>query len=287
MAIGPLEREALRQRVSEQYKEKSLPVLLAGLDLALRGFELSRRRLDKNALDWDQYLPLRGHYNATTHGILDALNGRGLTPQAAQMWKKTHSQYWNELEEPAFMTEYCKEIFQKMIPHIVAAHSSLKALNNMLILLKEKGSDPKSAAIIRSSIEANTLGMNKAGFGIEVRALRGIYGFDPNNDHLWMEKYIQKLSTPVAVVVSSARPPAPVDSSRKKGLQKCTPSSDFYNDAPSASEPIGEPWEEAIGTLPGAIPSSKPFTAPVQHVQKPKGLHKCTPDDITDDSFGM
>ena len=94
MAIGPQERDALRKRVGEQYKQKDIPVLMVGLDLALRGFELSRRRLDNNALEWEQYVPLRGHYNATAAGILDAFEEQGLTPQAAMIWKKTHARFW-------------------------------------------------------------------------------------------------------------------------------------------------------------------------------------------------
>lgn len=290
MAIGPLARDALRKLVHEQYKEQSIPATLSGLDLALRGFELSRKRLDNTALTWEEYVPLRGHYNATASGILDALNDKGLTPKAAQIWKNTHARHWTELEEPAFMTQYCQALFQQLVPHIVATHSSLRALNNMFVSLKNKGDDPKSAAVIRSSIEANTVGMNKAGFGIEVRALRGIYGFDQNTDFAWMTKYLPKLNAPTAVVETPAVTPAASMPPRKKGLQKCTPSDmdDFPMDAP---EPVGEPWEEALGTHPGGVASPKVSTPTPEVPKRPKGLQKCTPtsdpDAITDDSFGM
>lgn len=292
MAIGPQERDALRKRVHEQYKDQSVAAATVGLDLALRGFELSRRRLDKNALEWEQYVPLRGHYNATASGVLDALNEKGLTPQVAQVWKTTHARYWTELEEPPYLTQYCKELFQQLAPHVMAAHSGLKALNNMLVSFKEKGGDPKSAAIIRSSIEANTVGLNKAGFGIEVRALRGIHGFDANTDFLWLEKYIPRLTNPVvsAAPVSSAT--TTTAKPRPKGLQKCTPTGDFGD--PMSSEPVGEDWEEALGTLPGALTPSKPPAkpvAPTPAVNRPKGLQKSSkssdPFDIGEDSFGM
>ena len=294
MAIGPLEREALRKRVHEQYKDQPVANITLGLDLALRGFELSRRRLDKNALEWDEYVPLRGHYNATASGVLDALNEKGITPQAAMVWKKTHARYWTELDEPPYMAQYCKDLFQKLIPHIVATHSSLKALNNMLISLREKGGDPKSAAIIRSSIEANTAGMNKAGYGIEVRALRGIYGFDTTTDYLWMEKYVPRLTNPVAAPVAAAPVAKPAGPARPKGLQKCAPT-DYDADPMAAPEPVGEEWEEALGTPPGAVPSPKSFSKPPaaapQAPQRPKGLQKSPPSgdqyDIDADSFGM
>lgn len=290
MAIGPQQREALRKRVHEQYKDESIPVTLLGLHLALRGFEISRRRLDNNVLEWDQYVALRGHYNATASGVLDALHEKGLTPQSAQMWKKTHARYWTELEEPAYMTQYCKELFQQLIPHLQAPHSSLVALNNLLVLFKEKGSDPKNAAVLRSSIAANTLAMNTAGFGIEVRALRSIYGFDADTDFLWMEKYVPKLNRPLAVP-TAPQAPLPAVRSHPKGLQKCAPSSDFDSDPMGASEPVGEPWEEALGTPAGAVPSPKTFAPPPEVPQRPKGLRKSPksgdPFDISEDSFGM
>lgn len=292
MAIGPLERDALRKKVYEQYKDQPAATMSVGLDLALRGFELSRKRLDKNVLDWEQYVPLRGHYNATVCGVLDALNEKGLMPTVAQAWKKTHSRYWMELEEPAYMTQYCNRLFQQLIPHIVATHSSLKALNNMLISLREKGSDPKSAAIIRNSIEANTLGMNKAGFGIEVRALRGIYGFDTATDFLWMEKYIPRLTNPVVHVAAPVEPLVKV--TRPKGLQKCSPDGDFDNYVSSASVPRGEAWEEALGTPPGTMASTagtRPATKNLDTPMRPKGLQKSSrssdPFDIDGSSFGM
>lgn len=292
MAIGPLERDALRKRVREQYNDQSVAVITLGLDLALRGFELSRRRLDNNALEWDQYTPLRGHYNATASGVLDALNEKGLTPVAAQLWKTTHSRHWMELEEPAYMTQYCKDLFQKLIPHIQAPHSGLKALNNMLVLLCEKSSDPKSVAIIRSSIEANTLGLNKAGFGIEVRALRAIYEFDTATDYLWLEKYLPKLSSPVASPPILAPAIAQSNPLRKKGLQKCTPNSDFDSEPSVSPEPVGEPWEEVLGTLPGAVkPMNTTPTAPLDVPKRAKGLQKSSASndlyDIGDNSFGM
>lgn len=292
MAIGPLEREALRKRVREQYKDQSVAVITLGLDLALRGFELSRRRLDNNALEWEQYTPLRGHYNATASGVLDALNEKGLTPVAAQLWKTTHSRYWMELEEPAYMTQYCKELFQKLIPHIQAPHSGLKALNNMLVLLSEKSGDPKSVAIIRSSIEANTQGLNKAGFGIEVRALRAIYEFDTTTDYLWLEKYLPKLSSPVASPPTLAPAIAQTNPLRKKGLQKCAPDSDFDSEPSVSPEPMGEPWEEVLGTLPGAVkPMNATPTAPLDAPKRVKGLQKSSASndlyDIGDNSFGM
>lgn len=289
MAIGPLAREALRKLVHEQYKEQSIPATLSGLDLALRGFELSRKRLDNNALTWEEYVPLRGHYNATAAGILDALNDKGMTPKAVQIWKNTHAKHWTELEEPAFMTKYCQDLFQQLVPHIVATHSSLRALNNMFVSLKSKGDDPKSVAIIRSSIEANTAGMNRAGFGTEVRALRGIYGFDQNTDFVWMAKYLPKLNAPQVSQEVAAAPAAPV-APRKKGLQKCSPVDDGGSpmDIP---EPVGEPWEEALGTHPGAVVSPKVSTPAPEASKRPKGLQKCTPASdpyaITDDSFGM
>ena len=236
MAIGPQERDALRKRVGEQYKQKDIPVLMVGLDLALRGFELSRRRLDNNALEWEQYVPLRGHYNATAAGILDAFEEQGLTPQAAMIWKKTHARFWTELEEPAYMTAYCTQLFQRMLPHIVAAHSSLRALANMLVSLKAKADDPKSVAVIRSSIESNTAGLNRAGFGIEVRALRSIHGFDSTTDYHWMEKYLPKLNGPVQAPAAQAVA-SQVSSSivRPRGLQKCAPSGGGPDDATYAS----------------------------------------------------
>ena len=288
MAIGPLAREALRKCVHEQYKDQSVAVITLGLDLALRGFELSRRRLDNNALEWDQYVPLRGHYNATASGVLDALNDKVLTPMAAQLWKKTYSRYWMELDEPAYMTQYCKELFQKLIPHIQAPHSGLKALNNMLALLREKSSDPKSVAIIRSSVEANTQGLNKAGFGIEVRALRAIYEFDTTTDYLWLEKYLPKLYLPVASPPTTAPTIAPTSPLRKKGLQKCTPTSDFDSNFPADPEPPGEPWEEVLGAFPGTV---KPVKATPDAPKRAKGLQKSSASndlyDISDTSFGM
>lgn len=296
MAIGPLERDVLRKRVYEQYKDQSAVAATVGLDLALRGFELSRKRLDKGALDWDQYVPLRGHYNATASGVLDALNGKGLTPKVVQTWKKTHARYWTELEEPSYMTEYCKDLFQKLIPHIVSTHSSLKALNNMLVSLREKGSDPKSAAIIRSSIEANTAGMNKAGFGIEVRALRGIYGMDTTTDFLWMEKYVPRLTNPHLTPAAPNAAPASAlfpQPARPKGLQKCKPSGDFDGDPTLSPEPVGEEWEEVLGTPPGAVAPSKPASSSIaaETPKRPRGLQKSSssadPFDIDTDSFGM
>ena len=298
MAIGPQERDALRKRVGEQYKQKDIPVLMVGLDLALRGFELSRRRLDNNALEWEQYVPLRGHYNATAAGILDAFEEQGLTPQAAMIWKKTHARFWTELEEPAYMTAYCTQLFQRMLPHIVAAHSSLRALANMLVSLKAKADDPKSVAVIRSSIESNTAGLNRAGFGIEVRALRSIHGFDSTTDYHWMEKYLPKLNGPVQAPAAQGVV-SQVSSSivRPRGLQKCAPSGGGPDDAtPMVPEPLGEPWEEALGTPPGAVPPSKPATvvaqpSPATPVVRPRGLQKSSPGndpfDISDDSFGM
>lgn len=296
MAIGPQERDALRKRVGEQYKDKDIPVLLGGLDLALRGFELSRRRLDNNALEWEQYVPLRGHYNATASGVLDAFEAKGLTPQAALIWKKTHARFWTELEEPAYMTAYCNDLMQRMLPHIVSAHSSLRALANMLVSLKAKADDPKSVAVIRSSIESNTAGLNRAGFGIEVRALRSIHGFDTPTDYLWMEKYLPKLNGPVQEPAPVAPSPAVSAAPRPRGLQKCAPSGGGPDDAaPMAPEPVGEPWEEALGTLPGAVPPSKPASAPAvpapPAAPRPRGLQKSSagndPFDISDDSFGM
>lgn len=295
MATGPIERQKLRNQVYEQYKDKPEPTLLTGLELALRGFELSRRRLDNNVLEWDAYSRLRGHYNATASGILDAFNERGLTPLLVQVWKKYHAPLWMELEEPLYLTTYARALFEKLLPELTSPHSGLRALQKMLLQAQAhaNANNPKNMAAISSNIEFNTTALTKAGFGMQTRALRSIFNYDSKLDFLWLDRFIGPNTE--SIKEQPAPPHTPVPATRPKGLQKCNPTSDPYDDGPDAipqaQDPIGEPWEEALGAPAGALLSSSTLPKQSTASTRPKGLQKCKPaselDDITDDSFGM
>lgn len=346
MATGPIERQILRAKISQQYLDTDKATAMLGLDLALRGFELLRERLDNNALDWEDYTPIRGHYNATISGILDALHHKVLTPDIVPLWKKYHASLWVELEEPAYLTNYCKAVFEQLIPRLTTGHVGLRALHKMLIQAQEKANDPKSMSIIRANIENNTTAMQKLGFSMETRALRGIFQFDPKPDFFWLNAFIGRVASPVVATI----PTEPKKTIKSKGLQKCNASNDgfddfnglplfteqtsnsglpdfdptplesnslpfvftdiaadaevldfnpttptsgltkcgssndpYSDDAPQAAEPTSEPWEQALGAMPGVLVPSRNL-----EFHKPKGLQKCSPsDDISTDIFGM
>ena len=100
MALGPEERAALKTQIYEQYRQQPEHALHIGLELALRGLEISRKQLDANRLEWDDYVRLKGHYNATAHGVLAVFEERGWTPGVVQLWKRFHGPLWMDLEEP-------------------------------------------------------------------------------------------------------------------------------------------------------------------------------------------
>ena len=50
MALGPEERAALKTQIYDQYRQQPESTLYIGLELALRGLEISRKQLDANRL---------------------------------------------------------------------------------------------------------------------------------------------------------------------------------------------------------------------------------------------
>ena len=309
MALGPEERAALKTQIYDQYRQQPESTLYIGLELALRGLEISRKQLDANRLEWDDYVRLKGHYNATAHGVLAAFEERGWTPGVVQLWKRFHGPLWMDLEEPTSLSKYVQEVYAKIVPKLIAPHMALRALNTSLTQWSKNQGDPKSVNISKQSIEAITDAMDKAGHALQVKALKAIHGYDPKPDFAWMSRFVAILASPAveAPVVVAETPTEPPK--KRRGLQKCRPGGDGSFEPPQAADsfipaagipaavaweddapaPVAQPWEEALDITPGTVPSTPQISKPEPvSAPRPRGLQKCKPDDdIGIDSFGM
>ena len=304
MAIGPQERQILREKTAQLYAPRDKSECLAGMELALRGFTLARLRLDDGRIDWDAYVVLKGHYNATLQGIVDSLEQRkGVDAATCILWKKYHGPLWMDMTEPASITTMVQAISESTLPKIVEKNKMLGVLIKLIDSYKAVGSDVKKQNAMKYSIEANTESMIRNNLKAEAYAIRGIKGFDSPQNYDWMQIYAQNwkptVKEPVkpnmqaweeALGIPNDTPGAPVV--KRKGLQKCTPASVDPMTSIPVAEDFGEfPMEDEPMTHP-----------PAAKATKPKGLQKCTPAssdpmssipistlsyDIGDNDFGM
>ena len=302
MALGPDERAALKAQIYEQYRNQPDTALYVGLELALRGLEISRKRLDSGVLEWSQYVRLKGHYNASAHGVLSIFEERGWNPEVVQLWKRFHGPLWMDLEEPLSLSSYVQDVYTKIIPKLTAPHMALRALHKSLGDWAKNQGDPRSANASRQSIEAITDAMDKVGHALQVRALKAIHGYDSKPDFTWMSRFLAAMATPISVEPESTVPVDMIETPRKRrGLQKSKPNDNFF-ETPQAADPAmmptgipvaaaweddvsaSQPWEEALDIAPGSIN----VLPAVAEKPKPRGLQKCNPqNDVGIDSFGI